>query len=290
MKVFCFYCLDDLVEKYSKLLSVYGFEFEATVPTANLFGYVANTEFRQRIFLADCRGTDYAELLRVVRDQRGKFDSLYTIALVTDARFTEATDNIAALADDMIFDECSDDEVVLRFIRAKHGLAERSAQKHKLVFDPVTGALNEQSLRTTFMEQYDLAKREGKPFTVIAMDVQINTYGSGDSSSADMNKLSKDVVAIMRSKLRKYDIVGRFENNSYVAVLPNSGSRAASIISSRLKKELEHSLRCSSNMAIAVWTPGQLVIPDLIIDETLDRLEIAKAKGFGNVEYVDWWI
>ena len=122
------------------------------------------------------------------------------------------------------------------------------------------------------------------------MDVQIDTYGIGDTSGADLNKLAKDVVSIMRAKLRKYDIISRFENKAFVAMLPNSGARAASIITSRLKKELKFTLRCSSNMAIAVWTPGQLVMPDLIIGETINQLEVAKVKGHDNIEYVDWWI
>ncbi|MEI6287213.1 MAG: hypothetical protein WCP79_11975 [Bacillota bacterium] len=290
MRVYCFYCQPAVIEKYQSLLKEHDFEFAATVHDANLYGYVSDTEFTQRIFLVDCRATDYSELLRVANAQRAKFDPLYTIALVANAELTEATDKIAAQADEMIFDECSVAETVMRFVKARHSLTECSALQRKLAFDPVTGALNEQSMRAMFLEQYDLAKREGKPFTLVAMDVQINTYGTGDSSSADMNKLAQDVVSIMRGKLRKYDIISRFENNTYVAMLPNSGARSASIISSRLKKELKYSLRCSSNMAIAVWTPGQLMMPDLIIGETLNQLEVAKVKGHDNIEYVDWWI
>ena len=290
MKVYCFYCEPAVVEKYSALLAEDDFEFITTVVGSNLFGYVSETEFVPRVFLVDSSSPKSVELLRVAKAQREKFDLLYTIALVADVEIAKADDKFILRADELLFAGTSADEAVVRFNKAKSCLDERRNLQNKLAFDPVTGAHNEQSMRMIFLEQYDLAKREGKPFTLVAMDVQINTYGLGDSTSADQNKLARDVVAVMHAKLRKYDIIGRFENNAYVAMLPNSGARSASVISSRLKRELKYSLRCSSNMALAVWTPGQLMSPDLILSETLNQLEITKVKGFDNIEYVDWWI
>ena len=159
-----------------------------------------------------------------------------------------------------------------------------------LVFDPISGALNELAVERSLLDMYDRARRENKALTVIVLELDDYQTILGNSGINTANKLARDMVDLMRRKLRRYDIIGRFRGNSFILILPNCTTNTALAIARRIKRESKDLLDQTASMGVAGWNPGQRINSEMILSEAFNALNIARIKGRDTIETVDWWL
>ncbi|MDR2825857.1 MAG: GGDEF domain-containing protein [Deltaproteobacteria bacterium] len=111
--------------------------------------------------------------------------------------------------------------------------------KRKALVDGLTKVLN----RTAFMDI--LSKEVGRsnanyaPFSVVMLDIDdfkgVNdTYGH---QSGDM--VLENLAKILREKLRREDIIGRYGGEEFIAMLPHTSPKQVARIAEKLRKSVE---------------------------------------------------
>ena len=104
--------------------------------------------------------------------------------------------------------------------------------------DDLTGLPNRRGVMSFLEFEISKSKRYGEPLSVALLDLDdfktINdTYGHlvGDT-------VLREFAALMRSKLRASDIVGRWGGEEFLVIMPNTDLRTAVGVIERLRKEV----------------------------------------------------
>ena len=253
------------------------------------YSSILEDEYSQRIIIIDDQSEHFPEIVRIVELARQRYDLLYLLVLVDDPLKIADVD-LFKKTDDAIFPGADDTEIVLRFMIAEQRLDAQKRAMKLLVFDPISGALNELAVERSLLDMYDRARRENKALTVIVLELDDYQTILGNSGINTANKLARDMVDLMRRKLRRYDIIGRFRGNSFILILPNCTTNTALAIARRIKRESKDLLDQTASMGVAGWNPGQRINSEMILSEAFNALNIARIKGRDTIETVDWWL
>ena len=106
-----------------------------------------------------------------------------------------------------------------------------------LFTDSATGLANERALRTQFERSRALSHKHGTPLSLILLSA--NQFGSiiGDSEHSQELMLAQ-LCRLTKKQLRETDLVARYESDSLIAVLSESGHTETSEICSRIGREI----------------------------------------------------
>ena len=277
------------VGRLSKLLEPEGFEFVDVAAGGGNYSSILEDEYSKRIILIDEQSEHFTEIVRIVELARLRYDLLYLLILIDDPLNISNVELIKK-ADDVIFPGASDAEISLRFAIAEQQLDAQKRAMKLLAFDPISGALNEFSVERALLDMYDRARRENKALTIIVLELDDYQAILENSGINVANKLARDVVDLMRRKLRRYDVIGRFRGNSFILILPNCTTNTALVIARRIKRECKDLLDQTASMGVAGWNPGQRINSEMILSEAFNALNIARIKGRDTIETVDWWL
>ncbi|MDX1389707.1 MAG: diguanylate cyclase [Acidobacteriota bacterium] len=163
------------------------------------------------------------------------------------------------------------------------------------ICDPVTNLLNRRHLVRRLEEEFARARRYRSPLSLVFFDIdhlkRINDTWGQTTGDAVIELVSD----LLRSKVRKGDVLGRIGEESFAVVLPNNRYRGAAIFASNIRTELSHQLPpfASADERILV-SAGVSSFPDNnsistaddLIRATEDALRAAKERG-GNRVYID---
>lgn len=104
--------------------------------------------------------------------------------------------------------------------------------------DPVTGLLNHRAVHQRLDEEFHRAQRLERPLSVIMMDLNNfklfnDTYGHpvGD-------QVLKRVARALESETRKYDVLGRYGGDEFIAILPDTDEPLAMVMAQRLSDRM----------------------------------------------------
>ena len=289
MKVLTVSCATADVSKLTKLLEPKGFDFSDVVASGGNYSSIFEDEFVNRIVLVDERSEHLPEIVRMVELARARYDLLYLLVLVDDPAKI-ANVELLKKTDDAIFPAANDVEIAMRFLIAEQRLDDQKRAMKLLAYDPVSGALNETAVEKSFLDQYERARRETKALTIIILELDDYQKILENSGINTVNKLARDMVDLIRRKLRRYDIIGRFRGNSFILILPNCTTNTALAIARRIKRESKDVLNQTASMGVAGWNPGQRINTEMILSEAFNALNIARIKGRDTIETVDWWL
>lgn len=127
--------------------------------------------------------------------------------------------------------------------------------------DELTDAFNRRYFNERLEEEVHRAKRNGRPFSVIILDIdsfkQINdNYGhkAGD-------ELLIQFVRFLQSRLRKSDLIARLGGDEFVLLLPDTESEKSFLLVERLRKSLEETMfffkqNCSGEVIRTTMSAG----------------------------------
>ncbi len=172
------------------------------------------------MYMPEVSGPDLAGVIR----QHETWSSLPIVYLSAE---TDLDQQIAALnrgADDFLTKPISDPQLVAT-VRVR---VERARQLEELISrDSLTGLLKHASIKDAAEMEIHRAHRNQTPICLAMLDIDHFKQVNDNYGHATGDVVISSVAMLLRQRLRKSDIVGRYGGEEFVAVLPECAGEAA---------------------------------------------------------------
>jgi diguanylate cyclase (GGDEF)-like protein len=190
------------------------------------------------LYMPECSGVEAA---RVVR-QEAEYLSVPIVFLSTEAGRERQLAAMETGADDFLQKPIAEDQLIAAVkIRAARfrSLAEQINR------DSLTGLLNHISFKLQLEAELSRTVRAGSPLTLAMLDIdhfkRVNdTYGHpvGD-------RVIRGVATLLRKRLRKSDLIGRYGGEEFAVVMPDTDCEAAIRVLNELRENCAQIVCCS---------------------------------------------
>ncbi|MBD0370457.1 MAG: diguanylate cyclase [Pyrinomonadaceae bacterium] len=157
------------------------------------------------------------------------------------------------------------------------------AESHALT-DPLTELPNARSMYIRFEQEVSRARRTGKPFQVIMLDLddfkQVNdTYGhkTGD-------QMLREVARLLQGQLREYDFLARYAGDEFVAIVQEINQEQVEELRGRIEHTVTHfalHVRAGHYARVGISVGAATFGTN---GETLDQLLIAADEAMYSVK------
>jgi diguanylate cyclase (GGDEF)-like protein len=157
--------------------------------------------------------------------------------------------------------------------------------------DSLTGVYNRRTFKELAEPLLSRARRTRTPVSMLLLDVdhfkRVNdTYGhlAGDEVLAGFARL-------VRTCLRKEDLLGRYGGEEFIVLLPGTAQPAAAALAERIREQVaetqlhgaNEAVRITVSIGVAAESGEHLPVLDLMIGRADDALYMAKAEGRNRV-------
>lgn len=270
----------------AQTLNAVGIITQAVLDPMTLFEHI--DEFRPDMILMDmympqCNGVELATVLR----QEPQYDSLPIIFLSAEEDVAKQMAALAEGGDDFLTKPVRPEILVAT---VQHRCKRNRAIRTWMERDSLTGLYDHSHILQRLQAEVQKAERQKMPVSFVMIDLDkfkmVNdTYGhpAGD-------RVLKSLSLLLRQRLRKSDIIGRYGGEEFVAIMPETeGQDAAAVMEDMLQAfmEVRHpvgsgEITCSFSVGVAQWRQGETVSElSVRADEALYR---AKEKGRSRIE------
>lgn len=124
-------------------------------------------------------------------------------------------------------------------LHAHEALEEKSRELRRLsITDPLTGLYNRLKIETAFEYEWQRVQRYSEPLSIVLLDIDhfkdVNdTFGhhSGD-------RVLCGIAEVLRQRVRKNDIVGRWGGEEFMLILPHTTLEEAAALAEDLRREI----------------------------------------------------
>ncbi len=172
----------------------------------------------------------------------------------------------------------------------EHLKEELDKYKEMAIIDELTGIFNRRGILDLLRREVARSERFNLPLSIAMVDVddfkRINdTFGhvTGD-------KVLKAVALIMKSAIRRIDMLGRYGGEEFLIIFPNTPKDNARVAAEKLRKEVEshkfkyrdQEFRVTISLGVAEYTYGDSV--EVLISKADEALYKAKRAGKNRVE------
>lgn len=160
--------------------------------------------------------------------------------------------------------------------------------EHLARSDPLTGLLNRRGVEAQMEFAMALARRSGRPLSVLAIDVdyfkRINDHHGHDTGDEVLRILAR----VLRHRLRESDVLARMGGEEFLVLLPDTAAEAAVLIAEQLRKLLAgtpmpHGETVTASMGVATLR-GIADSSAAMLRRSDEALYAAKGAGRNNVQ------
>lgn len=215
-----------LAEHYRLVLLAAGMEAEILRDPRTIVETVSAV--RPELILMDVHMPGYSgpELAGVIR-QHERWTSLPIVYLSAETDLGQQIDALGRGADDFLTKPIRDTQLVAA-VRAR---VERARQIDALISkDSLTGLLKHASIKEALELEVARARRLHKPISVAMLDIDHFKSVNDTYGHAAGDVVISAVAMLLRQRLRKSDLVGRYGGEEFVAVLPECTSADARLL------------------------------------------------------------
>ena len=271
---------------YQMVLKMSGMNARYVINSANVLGQVR--EFHPDLILMDTfmpeiKGTDLARIIR----QIDEFVSIPIVFLSTEDDFGK---RIEAL-------DLGGDDFLIKPIKASHLMAVVRSRLERLktlrsymVRDSLTNLLNHTSFRSALTQEVNRCKRQNTKLALAMLDLDHFKLVNDTCGHAAGDSVLKSLSRLLRQRLRKSDIVGRYGGEEFVAMLLDCDAHQAVVIMDELRahfSEIEFYPN-ETNALSVTFSCGISTFPEYpnaqnLIDASDQALYAAKLKGRNQV-------
>ncbi len=148
----------------------------------------------------------------------------------------------------------------------------------KATLDQTTNVFNKQYLMDSLESEFKIAKNYQRPLSIIVYDLDFfkkvnDTFGH---NAGDI--ILKETASIVKSAIRKNDILGRFGGEEFIIILPDTIKKTAYEFAERIRQKLEqHNFKLSGVTTRQTISMGVAEI-DAQMKKSVDLIEIADQK------------
>jgi len=153
--------------------------------------------------------------------------------------------------------------------------------------DELTGAANRRALLQRLPEECTQARRTGRPFSLLAIDLDGFKAINDGYGHATGDECLQRFVAVVRSQLRPDDLLARTGGDEFCVVLPGTTLQDGSMIARRIVEACGSLLtpengvpyHVGASIGVAQWTPQIGAQADRLIAAADQALYAAKHEG-----------
>ncbi len=138
--------------------------------------------------------------------------------------------------------------------------------------DALTRTSNERGLTISILELMALSDRYGHKLSI----GMIKINGTDGIEEGDGEEVMINTAGLMTESLRMPDRIGRFKDNVFMALLPESDIEGAAIVADRLRENLEKGM---TNENVSVWIGMTEFHRGEDLQSLLDRVELAVGES-----------
>ncbi len=239
------------------------------------------------------------DVCRLVR-RRGRHPYVYILLLTSRSSKEDIVEGMRAGADDYLVKPFDKHELEVR-LRAGRRILDLQAQlisaqealREQATRDSLTSLWNRRSILDVLETEISRADREATNLGLLMFDLDHFKSVNDDHGHLVGDVVLQQTAGRMRASMRKYDSVGRYGGEEFLAILP--GVDESSIISQadRLRKSISdapmmfasltkaeaRSVRVTVSVGATIILPGKRVTAEAAIHAADEALYIAKRSG-----------
>ena len=172
-------------------------------------------------------------------------------------------------------------------------LAELELAKQDATMDPLLHVWNRCAIVDILHREAKRALRNHDPLSVLMVDVDHSDSSDEGCVHPTNDEVLEVAARAMRTAIRPYDAVGRYEGDEFMVVLPESDRTVAAVVADRLRRKLEalSSTFDSTNLSCKVSTgtasiekSGGSQAVDMLVASADQALHSAKHRHSGDSE------
>ncbi len=274
-----------LAEHYSLILQKAG--MKTTVITEPMKALDALIEFKPELILMDiympvCNGMELAAIIR----QQEAYVNIPIVFLSSETRMDKQLAAMRLGGDDFLTKPIEPEYLISSVIaRAQRHRSLRSL----MVRDSLTGLLN----HTTLLEQLDTeisrAERKISPLIFAMLDIDHFKFVNDTYGHPTGDRVLKSLSAMLKKRLRKTDIIGRYGGEEFALILPETKKDQAFKILNELREGFSSVRHFHEDTEFTVtFSGGMAVFPDFfeaqkLVDAADKALYEAKQGGRNQV-------
>lgn len=187
-------------------------------------------------------------------------------------------------------------EMLSLSIGTELALIDNILMNHKVLKDPLTGALNRQGLGNIFKNQYELSLATSNPFVFAMCDLDNFKKLNDNYGHLFGDEVLKSFVSTVKSKTRSSDIIMRYGGEEFILMLAAASKEEALHVLEKIRAEFhqiefthkEERVICSVSIGFVEIRPNLHYKPHFLEDYigvADQKLYSAKKAGKNRIEY-----
>lgn len=181
------------------------------------------------VYMPECSGPELARMIR----QCERFDSIPIIYLSGEDDLDRQLHAMKQGADDFLTKPARASTLIAT---VRNRVARARNLKARMVRDSLTGLYNHTHILQLLQERCTQAARSTRKHSIVMLDIDNFKVINDTHGHPVGDRVIKSLALMLRQRLRKSDLVGRYGGEEFVLVLPDTDAQQAVQITEQLRK------------------------------------------------------